>query len=98
MKANLFQPFSLFNLLTKSIRTLKNEIYKYMTSISKDEYIYLMIQWMSTIICMRPVDVKSVLFINFDVENNNKDPKLEAGDLVIMSKYKVIFAEGYFSS
>ena len=47
---------------------------------------------------MRPVDVKSVLFINFDVENNNKDPKLEAGDLVIMSKYKVIFAEGYFSS
>ena len=34
-------------------------------------------------------------YIDFDVENNDKDPKLKVGDCVLISKYKTIFAKGY---
>ena len=34
-------------------------------------------------------------YIDFDVENNNKDPKFKFGGHVITSKYKNIFAKGY---
>ena len=29
---------------------------------------------------MKPIDVKSSTYINFDVENNDKDPKLKVSD------------------
>ena len=34
-------------------------------------------------------------YIDFDVENNDKDPKLKVGDCVLISKYTTIFAKGY---
>ena len=34
---------------------------------------------------MKPVDVKSSSHIDFNVENNNKDPKFEVGDHVRIS-------------
>ena len=40
---------------------------------------------------MKPVDLKSSTYIDFGVENNDKDPKIEVGDHVIISKYKNIF-------
>ena len=43
---------------------------------------------------MKPADVKSNT-IDFGVENNDKDPKFEAGDHARTSKYKNIFAKGY---
>ena len=33
--------------------------------------------------------------IDFDVENNDKDPKIKVGDHMKILKYKNIFAEGY---
>ena len=43
---------------------------------------------------MKPVDVKSNTYINYDKKINNKDPKFRIGDIVRISKYKNIFANG----
>ena len=86
----------------KSIRTLKNKIYKYMTSISKNVYIDklddIVNEYSNTYhrtINMKPIDVKGNTYINIDKEVNNKDPKFRVGDYVRISKYKNIFAKGY---
>ena len=87
------------------IRTLKNKIYKYMTSISKNVYIDKLDDivnkynntYQSTI-KMKPADVKSSTYIDSSKEINNKDPKFKIGDTVKISKYKIIFAKGYVPS
>ena len=43
---------------------------------------------------MKPVDVKSSTYIDFDKENNDKDPEFKVGYHVRISKYKTIFAKG----
>ena len=40
-----------------------------------------------SIIKMNPVDVKSSTYIDFRIENNEKDPKFQVGDHVTISKY-----------
>ena len=45
---------------------------------------------------MKPVDVKDNTYIGFEKEVNDKDPKIKVGDYVRISKYKNIFAKGYF--
>ena len=82
------------------IRTLKNKIYKYMTSISKNVYIDklddIVNEYNNTYhrtIKMRPTDVKDNTHINTDKEVNDKDPKFKVGDHVRISKYKNIFAK-----
>ena len=84
------------------IRTLKNKIYKYMTSISKNVYIDKLGDIVDeynntyhTSIKMKPVDVKDNTYIDFKKEINNKDPKFKVGDYVRISKYKNTFAKGY---
>ena len=66
----------------KFIRALQNKVYKYMTSISENVYIdklnEIVDEYHNTYhrtIKMRPVNVKSSTYIDFDVENNDKDPK-----------------------
>ena len=44
---------------------------------------------------MKPIDVKSVSFAEYNVESNEKDLKLKVGNHVRISKYKNIFAKGY---
>ena len=44
---------------------------------------------------MKPIDIKASTYIDFDVENNDEDPKFVFGDYVRMSKYKNVFAKGY---
>ena len=44
---------------------------------------------------MKPADVKDNTYIDFLKKIDNKDPKFKVGDLVIISKYKNIFAKGY---
>ena len=39
---------------------------------------------------MKPVDVKSKAYINFNKKNNYEDPKFNVGDYVRKSKYKMI--------
>ena len=83
-------------------RTLKNKIYKYLTSISKNVYIDklddIVRKYNNTYhisIKMKPVDVKDDTYIYFKKEVNDKDPKFKIGDHVRISKYKTIIAKGY---
>ena len=84
------------------IRTLKDKIYKYMTSISKNVYIDKLDDIVDeynntyhTTIKMKPAYVKDNTYINADKDINNKDPNFKVGDHVRISKYKNIFAKGY---
>ena len=45
---------------------------------------------------MKPVDVKSSTYIDFNKEHNNEDPKSKVDDHVRISKYKNIFAKAMF--
>ena len=73
-----------------------------MTSISKNVYIDKLDDIVNkynntyhSTIKMKPVDVKSNTYIDSSKEINDKDPKFKIGDIVRISKYKNIFAEGY---
>ena len=44
---------------------------------------------------MKPVDVKSSTYTDFDKTDNKKEPKFKVGDHIRISKYKNIFAKGY---
>ena len=84
------------------IRTLKNKIYKYMTSISKNVYIDKLDDIVNkhnniyySAIKMKPAHVKSNTYINSSKEINDEDPKSNISDIVRISKYKNIFAKGY---
>ena len=85
------------------IRTLKTKIYKYMTSISKNVYIDKLDDIVNKCnsryhktIKTKPVDVKPRIYIDFNKENNKEGPKFKVADHVRISKYKNIFAKGYF--
>ena len=87
------------------IRTLKNKIYKYMTSISKNVYIDKIDDIVNKqnntyhrTIKIKPVDVKPSTYIDSSKEINNEDPKFKTKDIVRISKYKNIFAKGYVSN
>ena len=61
----------------KFIRILKNKIYQYMTSVSKNVYIDKLNDIVNkyndtyhSTIKLKPVDVKSNLYIDFNKENN----------------------------
>ena len=83
-------------------RSLKNKMYKYMTSLSKNAYIGklndIVNEYNNTYhrtIKMNPADVKSSTYIDFGLENNDKDPKINIGDHVRKSKHNKIFWKGY---
>ena len=93
------------------IRTLENKISKHMTAVSKNVYIdvlddivdkynntYIVDKYNNTYhrtIKMKPIDVKSDSFAEYNEESIEKDPKFKVGDHVRISKYKNIFAKGY---
>ena len=86
----------------RCITTIKNKIYKHMTSISKNVYIdklddivneYNNTKHRTT--KMKPIDVKDDTYIDFGKEVNDNGPKFKVGDHVRISKYKNIFAKGY---
>ena len=86
----------------RCIRTLKNKIYKYMTSVSINVYIDKLDDIVDEYnnryhrsIETKPIDVKDNTYIDFEEEVNDKDPKFKVGDYVRISKYKNIFANGY---
>ena len=71
------------------IRTLKNKIYKYMTSISKNAYINklddIVNKYNNTyhnIIKMKPVDIKSNTYIDSNKDIDDKNHKFKIGDIV----------------
>ena len=44
---------------------------------------------------MKTIDIKTSTCIDFDIENNDKDPKIKAGDHVRIPKYINVFTKGY---
>ena len=75
------------------IRTLKNKIYKYITSISKNVYIDKLDDIVNEYnskyhrtIKMKPIDVKGNTYIDIGKEVNDKKPKFKVGDHVRISK------------
>ena len=86
----------------KFIRTLKNKIYKYMTSLSKNVYIDklddIVNEYNNTYhrtIKVNPIDVRDSTYITIGKEVNDKNPKFKVDDHVRISKYKTIFAKDY---
>ena len=84
------------------IRTLKNKIFNHMTGISKNVYVDVLDdivnKYNNTIhrtIKVKPIDVTSDSYAEYNEESNKRNPKFKVGDHVRISKYKKIFAEGY---
>ena len=84
------------------IRTLKNKIYKYMTSVAKTVSIDKLGDIVNkynniyhSTIKMKAVHVNSNTYVESSKEINNKNPKFIVGDDPAISKYENIFAKGY---
>ena len=83
-------------------RTLKNKIYQYMTWISKNLYIDKLDDIVNK--CnntyhsankIKPVDLKSITYIDSSKDVNNNDLKFKIGDIVRISRHKNTFAKGF---
>ena len=84
------------------IRTLKNKIFKHITAVSKNVYFDVLkdivnkyINAVHRTIKMKPIDVISDFYAEYNENSNEKDTKFKMGDRVRISKYKNIFAIGY---
>ena len=107
LEKNVIEMYSTHNegksvVAERFIRTIKNKIYKYMTSISKNVYIdkldhnvHKYIHKKHRIITMKPIDVKDNTYVDFSKEVNDNDLKFKIGDHMRIPKCKNIFAKGY---
>ena len=84
------------------IRTLKNKIYMHVTALSKMFHIYILDdtvnKYNNTVhrtIKMKPIDVTSDSYAEYNIDSNEKDPKFKVGYNVRISKYKDVFSRGY---
>ena len=105
LKINNIEMYSTFNegksvVAEIFIRTLKNNIFKHMTAISKNVYFDVLDgivnKYNNTVhkrIKMKPINVTDDSFVEYNEESNKKDPKFKVGDHVRISKYKNIFAK-----
>ena len=79
------------------IRTLKNKIYKDTTAVLNNVYLDVLNDIVDKYhntyhenIKMKPIDVKSDSFAEYNKESNARDPKFKVGDYIRISKYKNI--------
>ena len=84
------------------IKTLKNKIYKHKTAISKNVYFNVLNDIVDKYnntyhrtTKMKPIDVRSDSFAEYNEEFNEKYPVFKVGDHVRISRYKNIFAKGH---
>ena len=84
------------------IRTLENRFSKHMTAISNNVYFDVLDdivnKYNNTVhitIKMKPADVTSDSYAEYNENSNKKDLKFKVGDHVRISKYKNIFAKEY---
>ena len=106
LKGNAIEMHSTFNegksiVTERSIRTLKNKIYKHMTAVSKNVYFNVLDNIVDiynpafhNTIKMKPIDVKSNSYAEYNINSNKKDAKLKIGDDGRISKYKNVFTKG----
>ena len=82
----------------KFIKIFKNKIFKHMTAVSKNVYfdvLDLVDKYNNAFhrtIKMKPVDVNSDSYTEYNVGSNEKDPKFKVGDHMRISKYTNISA------
>ena len=107
LKINNIEMYSTYNegksvVAERFIRTLKNKIFKHMTTIAKNVYIDVLNdivnRYNNTVhetIKMKPIDVTGDSYVEYIEDFNKKGPKFKVDDHVIISKYKNIFAKGY---
>ena len=100
LKINNIEMYSTFNegksvVAERFIKTQKNKIYKHMTAISKTVYVDVLDdivnKYNNTVrktIKMKPIDVTSHSYAEYNEESNKKYPKFKVGDHVRISKYK----------
>ena len=84
------------------IRTLKNKIYKHVTAVAKNVYFNVLddiVDEYNNIyhitIKMKPVDVKSDSFAEYNEHFNERDARFKYSFFVRISKHKNIFVKGY---
>ena len=84
------------------IRRLENKIFKHMTAVSKNAYFDVLDdivnKYNNTVhrtIKMKPIDVTSDSYAEYNEDSNENKPKFKVGDHVRISKCKTIFAKGY---
>ena len=84
------------------IRTLKNKIFKHMTTISKNVYFDVLDEIVNKYnnavhrtIKMKPIDITLDSYGEYNEDSNKKHPKFKVGARVSISKYKNIFTKGY---
>ena len=82
---------------------MKNKTYKYMTSISENVYIDKLDDIVNKCnntyqrtIKMKPLDVKSMTYIDPSKEINNEYPKFKIGDAVRISNIKIFLQKSMF--
>ena len=75
-----------------------------MTALSRDAYFHVLDNIVNKynntvhrIIKMKPIDVTSGSYAEYNVDSNEKDPKLKVGHRVRISKYKNIFSQRIYS-
>ena len=86
------------------IKKVKNKTYRHMTAVSKNIYFDVLddiVDNYNKTFCrtikMKPIDVKSDSYTEYNVDSNENYPKFKIGNVRI-SKYKNIFAKGYASN
>ena len=105
LKDNNIEMYSTYNegksiVAERFIKVLKNKIYEHMTAVSKNVYFDVL----DEIVCkynntfyrtikMKPTDVKSNLYAEYNFDSNEKTSKFKVGDHVRISKYKKFFAK-----
>ena len=107
LKINSIEMYSTYNerksiVAERFIRTLRNETFKHMTTVSKNIYFDVLDDNVdkhnNTIrrsIKMKPINVTSDSYAEYNEDSNEKYPKFKVGDQVRISKYKNVFAKGY---
>ena len=107
LKINSIEIYSTYNegksiVAERFIRTLKNKISKHMTTVSKNIYFDVLDdivnKYNNTVhrsIKMKPIDVTSDSYAEYNEDSNEKDPKFKVGERARISKYKSVFAKGY---
>ena len=107
LKTNNIEMYSTYNegksvAAERFVRTLKNKIFKHMTAISKNIYFDVLDDIVNKnnntihrIVKIKPIDDTDYSYAKYNEDFNKKDPKFKVGDLVRITKYKNIFAEGY---
>ena len=107
LKRNNKEMYSTYNegksvVTERFIRTLKNKIYKHMTTISKNVYIDVLNdkvnKYNNTVhktIKMKLIDVTGDSYVEYNEDSNKQGPKFEVNDHVRISNHKNIFVKGY---